>query len=110
VACYWPLHASGQASILYLHHLSLSTYPYLQKLLKVLDRGGGNVVQSFDRQEGRMGGDQHLMKQVSTPDNRSSSQHDDLQTKLCAGWCLQVKLPTVLELESRPLGAVWHRR
>jgi hypothetical protein len=25
-------------------------------------------------------------------------------------WCLQVELPTVLELESRPLGAAWHRR
>jgi hypothetical protein len=23
---------------------------------------------------------------------------------------LQVELPTVLELESRPLGAAWHRR
>jgi hypothetical protein len=29
---------------------------------------------------------------------------------VCAGWCLQVELPTVLELESRPLGAAWHRR
>jgi hypothetical protein len=27
------------------------------------------------------------------------------------GWCLQVELPTVQELESQPaLGAAWHRR